>query len=531
MHGIDFVTHLRGMFAFALFDKKANQLILGRDRMGEKPLYLAESTSGFSFSSEIRTLIQSRISPLDLDPSNLPSYFLYGFVPEPLTLVKGIRKVPAGTLEVLSLTNGEQKTYEYWKMFPTELNQSLDPAQELRDLLDEVGEITARSDVPVGIALSGGLDSSIVASLVNSHTKNLKALSVGYSGFHSSDESADAIKFAKFLGITPYVVKLNPYEVATRFKLLCFLSDEPIADIAGPSYLALAELAQFHGIKVLFTGQGADELFWGYPWARKVAHSNSRRAKTLFGDFKAKDYIQFDSFPTSKEGLRAWIKFFLGGGGLKENLLQMKEDFYERKARDNRILVYNRRPQARKIKKISRKLLTSPAFFDPIDEQIPIDKEGSSDQIIRVLAQTYLRSNGLAQIDRLCMSASVESRTPFVDHKIVEFAIRESSKSNSFKFKPKSLLTEAVKDLIPPEILNRKKRGFTPPTKLWYQSIYSSNKEYFANPRIVELGLVNESAKVILNKPLNLFKRPRLLWLELAVLELWVRSLKETQPD
>jgi len=525
-YGIDFVSHLRGMFAFALLDKRKNQLVLGRDRMGEKPLYFAETSSGFSFSSELRTLVQSGIVPLDLDPKVIPNYFLYGFVPEPFTIIKGIRKVEAGTLEVFSLSSNERKSFTYWQMESPDTFISSEPALQLRKLLEEVGELVSRSDVPIGIALSGGLDSSIIASIVKAQGQKLHSFTVGYTGSHSIDESTDAVMFAKSLGITPHLVKLDSMDIANRFGQLCLWRDEPIADIAGPSYLAVAELAKSQGIKVLLSGQGGDELFWGYPWVRSVAFSSERRAKTLSGKVNLIDYFKFESLPRSKGAVLDWIKDF---GGIKENLLQLKEDLDDKKKRFDSILVYERRPRARKIRKISKTLLINPNSFIPAHNQSPISSENSSEQVMRVLAQTYLRSNGLGQMDRLSMAASVESRTPLIDHRIVEFAIREISKSNNYRLKSKSLLTEAVKGFIPPEILNRPKQGFTPPVRDWYKAIYAFNKDSFANPRIVDLGLVTERAKVILSRPVSRLGRPSLLWLELAVLELWVRGLEQNR--
>jgi asparagine synthase (glutamine-hydrolysing) len=129
------------------------------------------------------------------------------------------------------------------------------------------------------------------------------------------------------------------------------------------------------------------------------------------------------------------------------------------------------------------------------------------------------------------MATSVESRTPFIDHKIVELSIRENSKSNSSYLRPKSLLIAAVKELVPPEIINKPKKGFTPPVRDWYKAIYLCHKEDFAKPRIVEIGLVTQRATAILNKPFSQIGRLSLLWLELAVLELWVRGLEQDQRE
>jgi len=527
-YGIEFATNLRGMFAFAIIDKRENLVILGRDRVGEKPLYVAEFSSGFSFSSEIRSLVQSGVVPLSFDPKALPDYFLYGFLPEPSSLIEGIRKVAPGTLEVFSLSNNERSVHTYWTMGATESAHTLDPTQELRELLDEVGKLIIRSDVPIGVALSGGLDSSIIAAIVKKHYQDLHSFTIGYTGSHSTDESADAVNFAKSLGITPHVLKLDPDDVAGGFRQLCLLRDEPIADISGSAYLAVAELAKAQGIKVVLSGQGADEFFWGYAWVREVAKMSNRRAKTLFGELKFSQYLRFSPRPVGIGAHLDWVKDFWG---LKENLLQLNQDLRDRRLDATDILIYERRPRVRKIRKISQLLLNSLVSAVPAHDQNPINHGDSSDQVMRVLAQTYLLSNGLNQVDRLFMAASIESRTPFIDHKIIEFAFRENSKSNSFRKPPKSLLIAAAQGLLPPEVINRPKKGFTPPVKEWYEAIYRLHKEDFAQPRIVELGLVTDTATAILNRPISRIGRPNLLWLELAVLEFWVRGLEQSQTD
>ena len=190
--------------------------------------------------------------------------------------------------------------------------------------------------------------------------------------------------------------------------------------------------------------------------------------------------------------------------------------------------MYERRPRARAISRISKSLVDTGAPIKAYQiESLPGESDVSS-YVAKAIIETYLRSNGLGQMDRLSMAASVEARSPFVDYKLVEFAMSHLKDSNRFDVPPKSLLIAATEDLLPADVKSRTKKGFTPPVKEWYRSIFRVNEKLFDRPRIVELGLVNRKAIKILNSPLTIIGRPRLMWLELAVLEMWVRGLESS---
>ncbi|HEV8158639.1 MAG TPA: asparagine synthase (glutamine-hydrolyzing), partial [Pyrinomonadaceae bacterium] len=176
----DFISHLRGMFAFALWDEKRRRLILARDRMGEKPLYLYERDGELFFASELKGLLRSNFVPFELDARAVNLYFYYQYVPEPLTAVKNVRKLDAARMLILDVENWRITEKTYWKMEDAPPIEG-EPRDVIREKLEEVSKLIVRSDMPVGVALSGGLDSSIVAAFAAKQQPNLHAFSVGYT--------------------------------------------------------------------------------------------------------------------------------------------------------------------------------------------------------------------------------------------------------------------------------------------------------------------------------------------------------------
>lgn len=520
---LGFTENLRGMFAFAIIDLRMNRLILGRDRMGEKPLYFVDSPSNFWFSSELSPLIRSRVVLPKINKEAIPQYLLHGFVPEPLSIINGVQKVAAGTLLIKNFLETGTEILEYWNINDATSSLESDPHRELKCILDEIAKMAVRSDVPLGVALSSGVDSTIITNLARKYHDNVQTFTVGYEGNFKCDESELAIEFANAIGLKSHRIEITSKEVGDRFQEVCEFMDEPVADISAFSYLKLAEAANLEGVKVLMTGQGADELFWGYSWVREAAFKSSRRALSILFPFKYRNYLHLKLPGKSLKGL---LKGVIDGFGMPDNFSSLLLDRRAKNAENHGVSLYENRPSVRKIYKIIAGIsaTSSPRFenheilFNNISDIEPA--------IIELIAGSYLKSNGLAQIDRLMMSASVEARTPFVDYRIVEFAMREAGKANSFNSPPKAALLNAANEYYPEHFLKREKKGFTPPVKDWYKAIYRANMSSFADPRIVSLGLVKDSCKKRLVRPLTIFGRPRTLWLEFAVLEMWVRGIE-----
>jgi asparagine synthase (glutamine-hydrolysing) len=262
--GTQCLDKLRGMFAFAIWDKITNKLFLARDRTGEKPLYYWFDDNKFYFTSELKALLTLLPKVPALDPIAIDLYLHYQYVPEPRTPLIGVYKLPAAHYLLINCEDWEIEPKRYWSLAQIQPIEG-DPIKLIRQELDQVIDLTLRSDVPIGIALSGGLDSGGIAALAAPKYKNtLQALSIGYEGTPACDERAQAAELAQWLGLEFRDVELRTSELVDFFPDLVRAIDDPIADIAAYGHFAVTRLAADLGIKVLLNGLGGDELFWGY---------------------------------------------------------------------------------------------------------------------------------------------------------------------------------------------------------------------------------------------------------------------------
>ena len=255
-YGDECVHRLRGMFAFALWDGRNRRLLLVRDRMGEKPLYLWEENGSVLFASELKALLGSGLVPFDLEPEAIDLYFHYQYVPEPLTPIRGVRKLPAGHLLAVTVDPWSVEERCYWRFEDAPIDG--DPAECIRAELETVSKLVVRSDVPVGIALSGGLDSSVLAVLTaRRYPGVMHAFTVGYPGHPRTDEREDARALAQWLNMPFHEVKVDSGRMVRFFPELVFWQDDPIADISGYGYFAVSEAARAQNVPVILQGQGA----------------------------------------------------------------------------------------------------------------------------------------------------------------------------------------------------------------------------------------------------------------------------------
>ena len=523
-YGFAFFKRLRGMFSFALLNLKDDELILCRDRLGEKPLYVAETTHGIFFSSELRTLLQSGATSPILDQNTLHLYFRYGFVPEPFSIIKGVRQIQPGTLEIHSLENTPMKIQRYWDLHESVNIPNVSADICLAEILEEIAEIVIRSDVPIGVALSSGFDSSLVALLATKYGKAIHSFTVGYKGSPRMDESQAALNFSDAHGMTSHLTILTPKQVASGFAEMCLKRDEPIADLAGSGYLALAQSAHQSGIKVLLNGQGADELFWGYDWVRKATHFAILRERLVLNKLVMVEYFAKLRFPKGRGDFLDWI---LSGFGIYEVFWNLRQDLKSNSMGQVKQSIYLRRPRYRRIAKFKKKLLLTQERSEMLMYQSSRGEKVES-QIFEEMLGTYLRTNGLAQMDRLAMSASIESRTPLVDFRLVELAFLNLTLKNSFKSPKKSFLIDVGNKITNRKIPFRKKMSFSPPVSKWSKEIQKYHSAEFSTPRLVEIGAVSNFATKVLKRPTTLLGRQSVLWLELAVLEIWIREIEKT---
>lgn len=519
----DFVNQLRGMFAFALWDKNRRRLILARDRMGEKPLYLFERAGELLFSSELKSLLHSRLIPFELDESAVNLYFHYQYIPEPLTAIKNVRKLDAGQMLVIDVDPWRISEKTYWRIDeapPIDGN----PGELIRRNLEEISELTIRSDLPVGVALSGGLDSSIVAAFAVRQQPALQAFSVGYTGRPESDERADAEAFARHLKISFFDIELDTQTIVDFFPELNYWRDDPISDIAGFGYYAVMKLAREHGVPVLLQGQGGDELFWGYPQMREALQLSQKKAALLRHPF-SQSLIQ--SLTLTRPGIRSIFKWTRDFGGIRSGWRDVRKRFEH----PDRMIFYD----------ASADFVTAAAqmhsFYNPNFRQqtsaddvyslfkYPGEPISPEIKLTALVCNTYLRENGITQGDRLGMASSVEMRLPLVDYKLVETVIGLRKNQSDAKLPPKHWLKEAVKDVLPDWVLNRPKRGFAPPTREWHDAIFAAYGNSLRDGFLVQSGILSSEGGVMLAKGEFPADATNPLSFKALVLEQWCRQM------
>lgn len=529
----DFITHLRGMFAFALWDNNRQRLILARDRMGEKPLYLFERDGQLLFASELKGLLHSRLVPFELDARAVNLYFHYQYVPEPLTAVKDVRKLDAGQMLAIDLAGWRIEEKTYWRMQDAVPIDEGEPRDLIRQKLEEVSKLTVRSDVPVGVALSGGLDSSVVAAFAARAQSALCAFSVGYAGRPESDERADAEAFARFLNIPFFDVELDTRKIVDFFPELNYWRDDPVADISGFGYYAVMKLARENGVPVMLQGQGGDELFWGYPQLREAARASLKKAALLRRPLRQALLQSLAlGFPAGRSlrGMLAWARDF---GGVRSGWRSVNEllespnriVFYDKStdfaSASGQVQSFYARSFAEEINYDDHySLFTFPDGWDSCVETI----------LTALVCATYLRENGIAQGDRLGMASSVEMRLPLADYKFVETVIGLRKGQSDAELPPKRWLKEAVKDVLPDWVLNRPKRGFAPPVRQWHDAIFAAHGDSLRGGYLVEAGVLNSDGAIHLSKGEFPPDAVSPLSFKALVLEQWCRQMRSVNP-
>jgi asparagine synthase (glutamine-hydrolysing) len=355
-----------------------------------------------------------------------------------------------------------------------------DPARLIREQLEMVSEIVIRSDVPVGISLSGGLDSSAIAALASRrYPGTMQAFSIGYPGRLENDERADARALAAQLGMPFHDAELTTSEMVSFFPELVYLRDDPIADIAGFGYYSVMKLAREHNVPVVLQGQGGDELFWGYGWVQAAAHASARklqRAQHPIGTLPR--YIDVN-LPAglSRVHLAEWA---YSVAGLRQSWDSLRRDwnsspdqmvFYDlvsdfRASVDETRKLYNQSF----IEQINGRSATSLFTFGRPWPDIDVT-------LTRLICDTYLRENGVTQGDRLGMASSIEMRLPLLDHRLVETVIGLRKTHTDVSQQPKAWFKAAIKDLLSDDVINRRKRGFSPPVMKWHRALFAAYGE------------------------------------------------------
>jgi asparagine synthase (glutamine-hydrolysing) len=438
------VERLRGMFAFAIWDERREELLLARDRLGIKPLYYAATPDGLLFGSELKALIQSPWLRPRLDRRGLAAYLQYGYVPDPLSILEGVEKVPPGhTLTVRSGRPAPPRRYwqatEHFKPMAAPDSE----AQAVEDLwrkLQEAVRFHMVSDVPVGAFLSGGVDSSAVVSIMaRASGRPIKTFSVGFSE-DRYNELAHARQVAEACGTENHELLVEPSDLKVLEELLSSF-DEPFADSSAiPTYL-VSRLARQH-VKVVLSGDGGDELFAGYD---RYVVDHRRRHLGRLGDLGL--------------GAPLWaLSRVLPVGGGKNTFYNLSLPRLERYI--DSISLFPRQA----LRDVLAPGDTSRVDIAPLADH---DLDALS-QLQDLDLKTYLPGDILTKVDRMSMANSLEARVPLLDHPLVEFACSLPPDLRLRHGGTKYLLKRALEGRVPAEVLTRPKQGFAVPLESWF---------------------------------------------------------------
>jgi len=524
-YGTACVHRLRGMFAFALWDTKQNRLMLARDRIGEKPLYLYETGNSLLFASELKVLLHSSAVPFLFDPNAINLYFYYQYVPEPKTPIKGVRKLPAGHICCIEAKKWKITQKCYWRMEDSPALTG-DPATLIRKELDEISKLIIRSDVPVGVALSGGLDSGAIAALTTKeYPETMHAFSIGYPGRPPCDERKDAQQLADYLGMPFHDIELKIEDMVQSFPQVNYWRDDPIADISGYGYYAVMKLAREHGVPVILQGHGGDELFWGYPWVQQAMEESIRKYNYLTKGSRS-HYLR----PIGPKG-RSLSELLHWGFSLAGIIPSLKAYKRDKSSRPDQLVFMDKTPDFQ-IAERSVEGFYTPEFWKNVDRNAPYNIfilpqpwKHTDIQITRLIMQTYLLENGITQGDRLSMASSVELRLPLMDYRLVETVVGLRKNHPDHTFAPKTWLKMAVKDIMPQFALNRPKRGFTPPVREWHHALFDAYGPMLEDGILVQNNVINRESALDLSKgpyPKGAIMLPSF---KALVLEMWGREM------
>jgi len=480
-YGPDCVQHLRGMFAFAIWDRRLRRLFIARDRLGIKPLYYFYDGKKFVFGSEIKAILAYPGIKPEFNQITLAEYLAFGYIAGQETMFTGIRKLlPANTLEIDEA--GKIKIEPYWDLSVPAGNDGRPRAHYIktyRELLEECVASHLMSDVPLGVFLSGGLDSSVVAALTSKiRGVQIETFSVGY-GEEAYSELSYAGEVARHIGSRHHEVRLSRQEFFDSLPQLIWHEDEPIAWPSSVSLYFVARLAR-ERVTVVLTGEGSDETLAGY----------SRYAWTLLNSGMDRVYRSL-----TPSGLRKLIRQAISSGPLGATLFRkLEHTFLVRDGAswpsfyfDNFYSAFSLADEA--------DLLTPKAYEtggEAYRESMRHWEHASGDLLHRLLytdIKTYLVELLMKQ-DQMSMAASIESRVPFLDHVLVEFAATIPAEFLVQGLSGKHILKAAVADLLPKPIIYRQKMGFPTPWSYWLSGPQLNELEaMLLEPRTTARGL------------------------------------------
>jgi asparagine synthase (glutamine-hydrolysing) len=519
-YGTGMVEHLNGMFAFALWDANRKRLFIARDRFGEKPLYWGIFDGTLLFASEPKVLLAHPAVRPGLNLNALRHYLSYDYIPAPLSIYEGINKLPAA--HALTLEDGHVDVRRYWRLSyqkRTPVLSEQEAADQLQGLLADSVSMRLVSDVPLGILLSGGVDSSTIAAMaVRASSEAVKTFSISFAE-SSFDESTYARAVAKFLGTDHHEERLSADLAANLVSEIGSWMDEPFSDPSlVPTYL-LSRFTRKH-VTVALGGDGGDELFAGYPmyWGHRWAEIYNRvppflrrnlvepcvnllpvKTKNMSFDYRARRFIMGADYDEVTRH-HVWFGSFTPP---EQDALLTNEV---------------KRASEADVYREARELIDDCDSTDVVERMQCLD------------TQLYLAEDILTKVDRASMAVSLEVRAPFLDPRIAEFAASLPSSYKLHGRKTKYILKRAVKGLLPPFVMKRGKKGFGVPVAEWLKGkLRPMARDLLSTERLRRSGLFDPVyvARLQSEHERGVANHRKLLW-TLLMFELWHESFVET---
>jgi asparagine synthase (glutamine-hydrolysing) len=516
-HGAQFVEKLRGMFALALWDSRRKRLFIARDRFGEKPLYYGVFQNKLIFASELKALAAHPEAETKLNLAALRQFLAFDYVPAPLSIYENVYKLPAA--HSLTLENGEIKIERYWNVSFKKRQPSPsveEAAEELRDLLADAVKSQMVSDVPLGVLLSGGVDSSAVAAFAQQFAdKPIKTFSIGFDEA-SFDESDYARRVAAHLGTEHHEDILSVDKAADLLPEIAAWLDEPMSDASILPTFLLARFVR-QNVTVALGGDGGDEIFAGYPmyYAHKLAAKYEKIPR-----FLRENFIEavVNILPTGTQNMSFDFKAkrFVNSVANRDLIARHHSFFGSFTANEQESLLTE-----------NVKAQNGADIFGEHRKWFEIcDADNLTEQMQFLDQKFYLAEDILTKVDRASMAVSLETRAPFLDYPVAEFA---ASLPESYKLKgsqTKFILKKAVAPLLPDFVIKRPKKGFGIPVAAWLKNkLNPLAHDLLAPERLKRRGLFNPTfvQNLLAEHEQGKANHYKTLW-TLIVFELWAEN-------
>ena len=521
--GVECLSHFRGMFAFAIWDSRLQQLFMARDRLGKKPLVYFCQNGHFAFASEIKALLQVQDVERKVNDTAIHHYLTYQYVPSPDTIFEGIKKLPPAHYLLYDRT-GNIKIERYWKLNFNSGQKPYTDLQELSNLiraeLEESVKLRLISDVPLGAFLSGGVDSSLIVGIMaRLSEKPVKTFSIGFE-----EKDFDELSYAQLVSNHfatehhEFIVKPNAVEILPK---LVWHYNEPFADPSAiPTYYVANLTKDF--VKVVLTGDAGDENFAGYPryLRSKWVALFTKIPESVRRDFMPEFLRIFSSLHWREKTLNRLADFIekLSSNQARNYLEQIK--YFNDKEKED---IYS--------EQFSKKL----QHVDSVDYLIAKSEESETDdlidQLLYVDINSYLPEDLLVKVDIATMANSLEARVPFLDHKFMELAAGIPSQLKLKGTESKFILKKTFKDLLPDAIFKRKKMGFGVPLSRWFRKeLRDYIYEILLDNKTMNRGYFKrEGIERLLNDHITLrYDHSARIW-ALLVLEIWFRVFMDKE--